>query len=461
MTRLVVVSNRVAIPTGGGTPPGGLAVAVLAALKEHGGMWFGWSGEVTGDADPEIGITRRRNITYATVDLERTEHEQYYNGFCNSVLWPLCHYRTHYVEYSRQEWHAYNRVNEFFARKLAPLLEPGDLIWVHDYHLFSLARKLRDLGVRNRMGFFLHIPFPAWGLWRSLPAYKELLQHTCEYDLVGFQTRDDLVAFHNCAIYGLNLEVEDGRKIKLDHRSLEADVFPIGIDVKAVASMARESVGSSTSKRLLRSLRRRRLIIGVDRLDYSKGLESRFRAFERFLERFPRHNRKCVFLQVAPQSRKDVEAYGEIRRELEEAAGHINGRFADFDWVPIRYLNQGFGRKTLMGLLRTAQVGLVTPLRDGMNLVAKEYVAAQDPKNPGVLVLSRLAGAARELMDGAVMVNPFDLDAVAEALDTALSMPLSERIERWKTMMAVLRDHDINAWRRSYVERLEGCNPDA
>lgn len=454
--RLVVVSNRVAIPSGGRTPPGGLAVAVLAALKEHGGLWFGWSGETTDSTDPEPQIVHRHKITFATVDLDTEAHEQYYNGFCNSVLWPLCHYRTQYIEYHREEWHAYNRVNELFARKLAPLLQPDDVIWVHDYHLFSLASKLRELDVQNRVGFFLHIPFPAWGLWRSLPAYKELLQHTCDYDLVGFQTHDDLLAYHNCIRYGLNLTVDDENRITVDGRRLEAAVFPIGIDVKSVQSMARESAESSTRKRLVKSLRRRKLIIGVDRLDYSKGLLSRFQSFERFLERFPDHDRKCVFLQVAPQSRKDVEAYSEIRRELEEAAGHINGRFADFDWVPIRYLNQGFSRKVLMGFLRSAHVGLVTPLRDGMNLVAKEYVAAQDPRNPGVLVLSRLAGAARELDVGAVMVNPFDLDAVAEGLDQALSMPLDERVERWQTMMDVLRKNDIRAWRTSFVERLTG-----
>jgi len=418
-------------------------------------MWFGWSGEVGDEPDPEVRVTRRGGLTFATMDLERRDHEEYYNGFCNSVLWPLCHYRTHYVEYKRNEWQAYNRVNELFARKLAPMLEPDDLVWVHDYHLFSLASKLRPLGVKNRIGFFLHIPFPAWGLWRSLPAYKELLQHTCEYDLVGFQTRDDLIAFHNCVRYGLNLGVRDDNWITASHRELVADVFPISIDVGEVAEAARNSRNSSSRKRLVSSLRKRTLIIGVDRLDYSKGLLSRFLSFERLLERFPEHNGKCVFLQVAPQSRKDVEAYTAIRRELQEAAGRINGRFADFDWMPIRYLNQGFGRDRLMGFLRTAQVGLVTPLRDGMNLVAKEYVAAQDPDNPGVLVLSRLAGAARELYGGAIMVNPFDLDDVAEGIDAALRMPLAERIERWRKMMDVLQRHDIAAWRSSFLARLE------
>ncbi len=254
--RLVVVSNRVAIPSGGKTPPGGLAVAVLAALKEHGGLWFGWSGEVSETEDPEPQIVRHSRITFATIDLDPEAHEQYYNGFCNSVLWPLCHYRTQYIEYSREEWYEYNRVNELFARKLAPLLQPDDLIWVHDYHLFSLARKLRELGVTNRIGFFLHIPFPAWGLWRTLPAYKELLLHTCDYDLVGFQTRDDLLSYHNCIRYGLNLAMDDDNWIMSNHRRLEAEVFPIGIDVNSVQTASRESVQRAVRRRLMSSLRR-------------------------------------------------------------------------------------------------------------------------------------------------------------------------------------------------------------
>ncbi|MDJ0958898.1 MAG: trehalose-6-phosphate synthase [Arenicellales bacterium] len=454
MSRLVVVSNRIAVPTGRQTPPGGLAVAVLAALKEYGGIWYGWSGEVS-QLDTDTKIVNKGNITYAMVDLLPEDHDDYYNGFCNSVLWPLCHYRPQFMEFSRKEWEAYNRVNEMFARKLVPLLQPDDLIWAHDYHLFSLAHHLRLMGVTNRLGFFLHIPFPAWGLWRSLPCYEELLTFVCEYDLVGFQTNDDLIAFYNCVKYGLGVDVGNDGAFKVGKHPMRAQVFPIGIDVQATTSAARKSRRSSTRKRLIGSLRRRKLIVGIDRLDYSKGLLSRFLAYERLLELYPHHRRNCVFLQVAPESRKDVEAYDEIRRELEEAAGHINGRFADFDWAPIRYLNRGFNRGILMGILRAAQVGLVTPLRDGMNLVAKEYVACQDPRNPGVLVLSSLAGASRELSDGAVMVNPFDLDGVAEGLEVALQMPLDERIHRWRIMMKVLRHNDIRSWRISFVTTLQ------
>ena len=458
MSRLVVVSNRIAVPAGRQTPPGGLAIAVLAALKEYGGIWFGWSGEVTQQTDPDIEVITKGNITYAMVDLGEQEHNDYYNGFCNSVLWPLCHYRPQYIEYSRAEWAAYNRVNEMFARKLQPMLQPDDLIWAHDYHLFSLAHQLRKLKVTNQIGFFLHIPFPAWGLWRSLPCYKELLSFTCEYDLIGFQTNDDLIAFQHCVKFGLGLESDEQGTVALGKHRLHADVFPIGIDVKSVTAAARKSRRSSIRKRLIGSLRKRKLIVGIDRLDYSKGLLSRFHAYEKLFELYPHHLRNCVFLQVAPQSRKDVEAYSEIRRELEEAAGHINGRFADFDWAPIRYLNQSFARGILMGILRSANVGLVTPLRDGMNLVAKEYIACQNPRNPGVLVLSRLAGASRELGEGAVMVNPLDLDEVAEGLDTALNMSLAERVYRWRVMMKVLRQNDIRAWRVKFVDTLkESC----
>lgn len=454
MSRLVVVSNRIAVPAGRQTPPGGLAVAVFAALKEYGGVWFGWSGEVTTHADPDVEVVTKGNITYAMVDLREQDHNDYYNGFCNSVLWPLCHYRPQYIEYSRAEWEAYQHVNRLFASKLLPMLRPDDLVWVHDYHLFTLAHHLRRQKVTNRVGLFLHIPFPAWGLWRSLPCYKELLTFICEYDLLGFQTKDDLIAFQNCVKFGLGLESDEEDAVVVNHHRLRAKVFPIGIDVKSVTEASRKSRRSSTRKRLTGSLRKRKLIVGIDRLDYSKGLLSRFHAYERLFELYPHHLRNCVFLQVAPQSRKDVETYSTIRRELEEAAGHINGRFADFDWAPIRYLNKSFARGVLMGILRASDVGLVTPLRDGMNLVAKEYVASQNPRNPGVLVLSRLAGASRELSGGAVMVNPLDLDGVAEGMEMALRMPLEERVYRWRQMMKVLRQNDIRAWRAGFLSAL-------
>jgi trehalose 6-phosphate synthase len=449
-----VVSNRVAIPKGKRLPAGGLAIGVLAALRQYGGLWFGWSGEVTKAHRVKSMKVTHGNITYVTIDLQQREHEQYYNGFCNGVLWPLFHYLPQFMNFHREQWQAYQRVNQLFARKLIPLLKPNDLIWVHDYHLMLLAQELRIAGITNPMGFFLHIPFPAYGLLRTMPRHTRVLRGLCQFDLIGFQTGDDLLAFRNCVSNDLGATLIDDHQLEIAGRKLRAGVFPIGIDVSTIKNAARKSLHSHTRERLIKSLARRPLIIGVDRLDYSKGLINRLQAYELFLENYPENRGKAVFLQIAPQSREQVRAYGDIQRELEEAAGRINGHFAEFDWMPIRYLNQSFGRTTLVGFFRIAHVGLVTPLRDGMNLVAKEYVAAQNPAEPGVLILSSLAGAAREL-DAALLVNPFDVDRVAESLQTALNMPLAERKERYAAMMEVIRRHDIRAWRENFVRQLQ------
>jgi trehalose 6-phosphate synthase len=452
--RLVVVSNRVALATAEGKGlAGGLAVAVLAALRRSGGIWFGWSGEVS-DAPPTAAeLTPGDNFTYATLALARRDYDQYYNGFANRVLWPLFHYRTGLIDFQREHFAGYMRVNRQFAALLAPLLRPSDLIWVHDYHLMPLGDELRRLGVEQPIGFFLHTPFPAAEVFRTLPSHAKLMRAMCAYDLVGFQTENDLSGFCDYLLRWSGGQAAAPGEITAFGRKLRAAVFPIGIDVDAIAAQAAQSVGSRQIRRLNESLRQRSLIIGVDRLDYSKGLPQRFKAFERLLEAFPETRGRVTLMQIAPPTRSEVPEYLQIRRSLEAAAGHINGRFAEFDWMPLRYLNKSFNQRTLCGFLRTARIALVTPLRDGMNLVAKEYVAAQDASDPGVLVLSCFAGAARELGD-ALLVNPIDTDGVAEAIHEALVMPLGERIERWESMMKVLRRNDIAAWREQFVEAL-------
>ena len=450
--RLVVVSNRVAGGPGAATS-GGLAVGIEAALRANGGVWFGWSGEIGEDADVRPAISTSGNVTYAKLDLPRQDFEQYYNGFANRVLWPLFHYRPELVDFRRDDLAGYSRVNRRFAAELAPLLRPDDLVWVHDYHLMSLGDELRRLGVEQPIGFFLHTPFPPSELVRNLPNHAALMRSMCAYDLVGFQTESDLDGFcsylereHGARTYGA------GRIAAFDRR-LRTAVFPIGIDVDDVAARAAQSVGTRHMTRLHDSLRERKLMLGVDRLDYSKGLLARFVAFGRLFELSPETRGRLTFLQSAPPSRSDVPEYLQIRRSLEAEAGHINGRYSEFDWTPLRYLNKSFNRRTLFGLMRAAQIGLVTPLRDGMNLVAKEYVAAQDPADPGVLVLSCFAGAARELGD-ALLVNPVDIDGIAEAMREALNMPLGLRQERWSAMMQVLRRNDITAWREHFVQVL-------
>jgi trehalose 6-phosphate synthase len=458
MSRLVCVSNRISLPRKSAAP-GGLAIGILSALKRTGGLWFGWGGETVEQepGDPDIHI--RDGVTYATIDLKQDEFELYYNGYSNEVLWPLFHYFLRSVRYAAEQREAYENVNRTFAQKLAPLLKPDDVIWVHDYHLIPLGRRLRELGVRQPLGFFLHIPFPNIEMLRVLPSYAELLRDLTSYDVVGFQTLNDLRSFHSGIEHLCGPEAlrGDGR-IRVGDRTMRADVFPIGIDVASVVSEAAEAAQAEVVKRMTDSLMGRSLMIGVDRLDYSKGLVERFQSYQDFLETFPDNLGRITYLQIAPLSRTDVRAYSEIRQALEQAAGRTNGRFADTDWTPIRYLNRNFPHATLMGLLRAANVGLVTPLRDGMNLVAKEYVAAQNPEDPGVLILSNLAGAAREL-SAALQVNPYDTRAVSHAIQAALSMSLHERRERHAAMLQVLKRNDIATWTRRFVEALEQAQP--
>ncbi len=453
MSRLVAVSNRVAVPMNRGTP-GGLAVGLLAALESRGGVWFGWDGQTTEAAPGPATVVRHKNIDFVSTSLSEAEYRDFYLGFSNSVLWPLFHYFIAEFRYSEAKFEAYRRVNERFARELLPHLEPDDLVWVHDYHLIPLAQQLREAGARQPMGFFLHIPFPNIEVLRVLPVFAELLQNLLAYDLVGFQTSKDLQAFREAVRHVWpEAEIRDST-IRVGKRSTRVIVCPIGVDVDGLQAQATDALQSDECRRMVNGLLGRRLMVGVDRLDYSKGLVQRFRAYERFLETHPENRNRVTFLQIAPLSRTDVRAYSQIRRDLEQATGRTNGRFAETDWTPIRYLNRNFPREILMGFLRCALIGIVTPVRDGMNLVSKEFVAAQDPSDPGVLVLSTLAGAAHEL-GAALQVNPYDTRAMAHAIQQALNMPLGERRERHATMIAALKRNCIHAWHRRFVGALE------
>lgn len=455
MSRLVVVSNRVSKPRSDRVVTGGLAVGIQTALKERGGLWFGWSGKTCAAEPSNAAIDVRGAVKYATVALNANEFELYYNGFSNTSLWPVFHYLLAYYQYDRAAFEAYGRVNNLFAQRLLPLLKPDDIIWVHDYHLIPLVAALREAGVSNPIGFFLHIPFPDFDMLRVLPVHRSLLRTLCLYDVIGFQTDRDRKNFvDGAAQAGMGPERQDHKTLTLDDHECHADVYPIGIDVQSIETMSQGTRHHPDVDRMVDSLVGRKLIIGVDRLDYSKGLEARFRSYEHLLEQYPEHREAVTFLQIASPTRVGVTDYATIRHELEQAAGHINGRFATPDWVPLRYLNRGMRRDLLMGFFRIARVGLVTPVRDGMNLVAKEYVASQDPADPGVLVLSRLAGAACELTD-AILVNPYDIDDVTDGIEQALSMSLDERQQRHSKMLQALRLNDITAWRTRFVADLE------
>lgn len=452
MARLVVVSNRVALPRGRTASTGGLAVALRAALQKQGGLWMGWSGHTRHESSTEPELVEHGKVTYATFDLGSADHEAFYVQHANSALWPLCHYRTGMLEFSREALEGYYRVNRMVARQLMPLLRPDDLIWVHDYHFFPLAAELRALGVKNRIGFFLHIPFPVAEVLRALPDYERLLQELAQYDLVGLQTSHDLEALKGAMQTELGATLK-GEVIEIDGRPFQARAFPIGIDTAELAKLAVSRVTAAGVQRLADSLGGRALVVGADRLDYSKGIGNRLQAFSKLLEHRPQHRGNVTFLQLAPISRDEVRSYRTLRRDLEAQVGRINGKFSEVDWTPIRWVNRGAPRADLAAICRLSKVGFVTPLRDGMNLVAKEYVAAQNPADPGVLVLSKFAGAAEELQ-GALLVNPYDADGTADALDRALNMPLEERIARWEPMMRHLEQYTTARWCKDFVEML-------
>lgn len=459
MGRLIVISNRVSPPSdvGGGTQ-GGLAMALAAALREHSGVWFGWSGQTTESYTGQVGVQRAGGVTVATMDLEDQDVQEYYNGYANKTLWPLFHHRVDLTAYERSFGEGYARVNARFAETVLPLIEEDDFVWVHDYHLIPLAQELRRRGVKNRIGFFLHIPWPAHQLMVTLPSHKALVEALFDYDLVGFQTPEYVTAFQEYVLAEAGGEVLGPDRLRAFGRTVQTGAFPIGVDAADFAEMVASDRARLTYDRMAAHTVFRKLIVGVDRLDYSKGLEERFLGFERFLADNPDLRREVLMVQVAPVSRESVNSYQEIRGRLDALSGRINGEHADLDWNPLRCVNRNYRRDELAGLYRAAKVGLVTPLRDGMNLVAKEYVAAQDPADPGVLILSRFAGAANQ-MPAALIVNPNSPEEISEALKRALTMPLAERIERWRALFENVRGEDVGAWRDAFVGALAGEDP--
>jgi trehalose 6-phosphate synthase len=453
VARVVLVSNRIQVPDArGGPKAGGLAVVLKNAIKVD-ALWFGWSGrtaEATGEA---AQVASHGGIDYATIDLGREDYDQFYLGFSNSALWPLLHFQLGRIEFRREQLEGYRRVNHRFASALKPLLRPDDLIWAHDYHLIPLANALRALGVRNRIGFHLHVPFVPASVFAALPQGDGVLKDLCAYDVIGFQTPEHQHDFLDTVSQMLPYLSDQSGSIVTPHGLVSSIIAPVGIDSMAFRDQAQRSASGKNCRRLVDSLVGRSLIIGVDRLDYSKGLPNRFEAFNRLLTRFPEHMQHVSYLQIAAPSREEVPEYAALRPELNRLAGDINARHGAFDWVPLRYMSQGVARSTLAGFYRVAKVGLVTPARDGMNLVAHEFIAAQDAADPGMLVLSRFAGAA-SYFDEALIVNPFDPDEVAEAIHAALIMPLAERQRRHAALFTRVRAMTSEAYCSSFLSAL-------
>jgi trehalose 6-phosphate synthase len=456
MGRLVVVSNRLADPRK--PAAGGLAVALGDTLSRTGGLWFGWSGAVAPQGMPgesQLQTRQAGRVTLASVDLCAEDHAAYYHGYSNSVLWPVFHYRLDLADFSASYLDGYRRVNRMFAHKLLPLLREDDVIWVHDYHLIPLAAELRALGCRQRIGFFLHIPVPPPLVLAALPQHEWLLRSFFAYDLVGLQSEADVAHFTRYMAVEAGAQDLGAQRLRAFNATVRVVAFPIGIDVQEFQRLGQAPDAVQTCEAMRAEYSRRQLLLGIDRLDYSKGIPHRVRAFRQLLERYPENAHSATLVMIASPSRDDVNAYADLRQELEGLCGAINGDFGDLDWMPLRYIHRTVARKRVPGLCRASRVGLVTPLRDGMNLVAKEYVVSQDPQDPGVLVLSRFAGAAEQLRD-ALLVNPYDTQGMAEAIQTALRMPLPERQARHQRLMACISEHDVHWWRRNFLRALEG-----
>ncbi len=461
MARLILVSNRVSTPTAGKSHrAGGLEVALRPMLKTTPGVWFGWSGKVVQGDEVETRTIEGPRLSYVVTDFSEEDYQEYYNGFANRVLWPILHYRIDFAEFNRRDLSGYFRVNRHFASELSKLLRPDDIIWVHDYHLIPMAHELRRRGFANRIGFFLHVPFPAPEVITVLPNHEQLLPLLLQYDLVGFQTETDMGNFVRYLIaenHGAGSRVIEATDNQIvfthDDRQTRIGSFPVGIDSFEFERLARRATQSSFVREVVESLGDRPLVIGVDRLDYSKGLIQRMEAFERFCAHRPDWRGKVTYLQIAPRSRSEIPEYSDLEHAVGAAAGRINAEYGEVSWTPIRYLNRTYSRSALAGLYRSARAGLVTPLRDGMNLVAKEYVAAQDAEDPGVLILSRFAGAAVEC-EHCLLVNPYDPESVATAIARALEMPLAERRDRHSVTMARLAENGSSVWSERFLQSL-------
>jgi trehalose 6-phosphate synthase len=460
---LIIVSNRVAIGGPEEQAAGGVAGALRLALERFGGTWIGWSGQTADEGDPQIRSFSEDGITYRLIDLARQDYDEYYAGFANRALWPMMHYRLSLTAFTQEDFAGYFRVNASFARLVAAAAAPDDEIWVHDYHLMPFAAELRAVGGRQRTGYFHHIPWPPPEVFTSLPNARRLLTAMMDYDVVGLQTVADADHFGQCLRRELGARdvggPPDGKRsrgkrcYRLGDRIVTVVALPIGIDADAFGRMAQAAISDPAVVEILASLNGRDMILGIDRLDYSKGVAQRMEAYAAFLEREPERRGTVEYLQITPYSRTDIPEYEAINHEVAETAGRINGALGEASWTPIRYVNRGYPREVLAGLCRAAKVALVTPMRDGMNLVAKEFVAAQDGRDPGVLVLSRFAGSARQ-MPTALIVNPYDRTAVVEALREAFAMPLADRRKRWRRMSETVQRQDIAWWVDSFMAEL-------
>jgi trehalose 6-phosphate synthase len=444
MPRVVCVSNRLWAGRDA-VQAGGLAVAISEVMSGSDGVWCGWSGRVRETATSAKCTLDPSGYSRLALGLSASEHHKFYLGYSNSVLWPVFHNRLDLARFEAGYFETYVSVNKRFASALRDHLRSDDVIWVHDFHFLMLASELRKRGICNRIGLFVHIPFPPAHVFSAIPEHRSIARALGEFDLIGLQSPSDVSHAISSLQHSGGARLLVSGDMRTINRSVRISSFPIGIDV--------ECFGQKRAAENKPESRGRRRIIGIDRLDYTKGLPQKFRGFAQFLEQYPAHHKKVVLTQIAAPSRESVEAYADIRKELEGITGEINGRFGDLDWTPVQYIHRAAPRSRLAQIYRGSAVGLITSLADGMNLTAKEYVAAQDAADPGVLILSRFAGAAHQLKS-ALLINPYDADEMAHAINSALNMSLDARRRRHAVLNEIVQSTSAKSWAREFIAEL-------
>jgi alpha,alpha-trehalose-phosphate synthase [UDP-forming] len=467
--RLIIVSNRLPIlchQDDAGNwkvepSSGGLVTALDPVFKNRGGMWIGWPGTVdakTSDLEGPLQAAQGLGYRFIPVSLSKEERDNFYLGFSNEIIWPLFHDLQGRCRFEPAFFRAYEAVNKKFSPVVADRLQEDDLVWVQDYHLMGLAKELRDAGVKNKITFFLHIPFPPLDIFLKLPWRSEILQSLLEFDVIGFQTVRDVRNFMQCvrmlmakSLVRRESTLGNVHRIHLESREVSIGSFPVSIDFKAFSQGAASPRVAELANTLREDLPERQLIIGVDRLDYTKGIPFKLRAFETALKKYPELVQKVTLIQNVVPSREDIHEYQDLKNEIEQMVGEINGRFTQAGWIPIHYHFHSSEREEVLAYYRMAGIAMVTPLKDGMNLVAKEYCAA-NLREDGVLILSEFAGAAAELQKGALLVNPYDIEGVAQAIYQAFHMNPKEKRRRMKRMRIQIEKNNIFKWADSFLK---------
>jgi len=467
LNRLVIVSNRLPvvinrIPGGNwqvAPGAGGLVTALAPVLRNRRGIWIGWPGLVYEDGldftDLMEEAVQQSGFELKPVMLSTWEKENYYRGFANEIIWPLFHDLQSRCKFLPEYWRAYRTVNHKFCEVITHNIRMDDFVWVHDYHLMSVARELRTKGLRNRLGFFLHIPFPPLDIFLKLPWRFQILRHLLDYDLIGFQSARDRRNFVGCLRALVKDAVATGKGsrtvVKRDAREVMLGVFPISVDYNDFAQLAESQEVSDTAWYIHENHPKQKIILGVDRLDYTKGIPEKLMAYREALRRFPELQGKIVLVQVVVPSRWEIPHYNLLKEEIERLVGEIHGEFTRPGWVPLHFIYRHLDRPELLSYYRTAEIMLTTPWKDGMNLVAKEYCVCNIEQN-GVLILSEFAGATAQMHRHSLLVNPHDIEGVAGAINKAFHMPQEERANRMSRMRRAIKRQDVFWWVNSFLQ---------